>query len=392
MGVKLINRVKYNPIIYRIYYYIGNLLIRILSCFIKLDKKLIVFVSFGGRKYDDSPRCIYEKMIEDKRFYDYRLVWAYIEPNKHTEYKGEKVKIDTIRYFKILLKAGCWITNSSVERGLSFKRKHTLYINTWHGSAIKKMGSDLNKDNQSFVGLGQNNTDIMLAQGQYDVDVFSRVFNLPREKFIITGLPRNDELVSYNTTEKKNIIKKKLGIYSEKKIILYAPTFREYLKDEKNNCIIKLPINLKKWREQLSKDYILLFRAHYEIINTLNIESDDFIINVSDYPNLNELMIVSDLLISDYSSIFFDYSIMCKPMLCFAYDYDEYSSKRGLYFDIRKELNSHIENEDILIENIRQLPVEYEKHEDYAKKFRDKYVSGFGAATYKVLDLLSKKN
>lgn len=361
----------------------------LLKLFVKPQNDIIVFVSFGGRKYDDSPRCIYEQMLSDSRFDHYRLIWAFIEPDKHTIARGEKIKIDTFKYYKILLSARCWVTNSSVERGLSFKGRNVFYFNTWHGTPIKKMGSDIKSDSQAFASKGKENaTDIMLAQGQYEADIFSRVFNIDIDRFRVIGLPRNDELVPNNEahTQIRQKVCGKLSIPYNKKIILYAPTFREYSK-ENNNCIIAPPIDLAKWQRELSDDYVILFRAHYEITKALNIVESDFVHDVSDYGNLNELMISSDILISDYSSIFFDYSIQSKSMLCFAYDYEEYSAKRGLYFDMRQELGcSHIATEDDLLNAITTIDeVALQK---YCQRFRDKYITAYGQASKLSADII----
>lgn len=389
MNKRIVNFVKYSKVVYSLYFYIGSFLLRLARYFVKTDEKLIVFVSFGGRKFDDSPRCIYEKMIEDLRFTGYRLVWGFMEPQKFDIPVGGKVKIDTIKYYLLLLKARCWITNSSVERGLSFSGKNTFYLNTWHGSAIKKMGRDIVDNNQSF-GTKSNESylNAMLAQGEYDIEVFSRAFNIPPEKFHLIGLPRNDELVAKGSFPSiRNKVCKYLGIPADKHIILFAPTFREYSKDAIGNRTIDLPINVSKWREQLSDNSVVLFRAHYEVTKSLKVEDDFFWKDVSAYENLNELMIASDMLISDYSSIFFDYSIMEKPMLCYAYDYDLYQQQRGSYFDIRKELACQsISNEDELLTQIANTDMS--KASAVTIYFRNKYIGSYGEATTKTIQLI----
>lgn len=390
----LINFVKYNKLIYNIYYYLGSFFLRLLGIFIHQKTNRIVFSSFGGRKYDDSPRCIYEAMLNDSRFQDYELIWAFGNPEQFDIPAAKKVKCDTLEYYKTLLSASVWVTNSGMERGLSFKPKRIFNLNTWHGSAIKRMGTDIGKDNASFVSnVKDTHDDIMLAQGKYDIDIFSRVFRIPKENFRITGLPRNDELVNCNTIENRKRIRKLLGIDEEKTVILYAPTFREYDKDAGMNCKFNLPINIDKWQHQLGGNFILLIRAHYEIVKLMDFQDNDFIKNVSSYPKLNELMIASDLLISDYSSIFFDYSIMDKPMLCFAYDYEKYSSHRGMYFDIRKELEGNHENEDQLITSI--LSLDFCKAISITRRFRNQFLEEFGNASQKSVDIihnyLSKK-
>lgn len=379
--------VKYNKLTYSIYYFIGNLVLKLLKIKLVCQDNLVLFVSFGGKKYDDSPKCIYEAMIKDKRFSNIEYVWAFNEPNKYILPKGRCVKIDTINFFIVALKARCWITNSSVERGLSFKNKYTYLFNTWHGTPIKKMGVDIPLDNTSFRSKSKSTINILLAQSQYDQILFSKAFECPLSQIHILGLPRNDELIGDNKN-RVMLLKRKLNIPIDRKIILYAPTFREYTKDG-TGCVLNLPVCFDKWENVLSEKYIVLFRAHYEVCGKMNICNKDFIIDVSLYPDLNDLMLVSDFLISDYSSIFFDYSIMDKPMLCFAYDYDRYNRERGLYFDIRKELSDEIiENEDQLLDKI--LHLDYQKSIQRTIAFRNKYVTEYGHATSKSLDILAK--
>lgn len=383
----LINRVKYSPWLYNVYYHIGSLAVKILGWFIKKDQTLIVFSSFGGRKYDDSPKCIYERMIHDHRFDDYNIVWAFIHPEAHDIPCGKKVKTDSLAYYKALLKARCWVTNSSMERGLSI-RCNVFYYNSWHGTPIKLMGNDIHRSNLSFSTKGHGCLhNVFCAQSQFDAAIFKRSFGIPDQAMKIIGLPRNDELSKVYGKDYVNRIKEKLGIPKDKKVILYAPTFREYTKDENLNCIIAPPIHIEKWKEKIGQKYVLLFRAHYEIVKVMNVESDDFMKDVSAYPNLNELMIASDMLISDYSSIFFDYSIMGKPMLCFAYDYNEYESKRGMYFDIRQEIGCmDLNTEDKVLSEITSM--DRKMRVAIAQKFRDKYVTSYGKATELSLDLI----
>ena len=388
-SVSLINRVKYSKVLYSIYFHLGSMCISLLKCFLKSDEKLIVFNSFGGRKYDDSPKCIYEAMLKDSRFADYKLVWSFINPHAHDIPKGKKVKTDTFLYYKTLLKARAWVTNSSMTRGLAFCGIYTFQLNTWHGTTIKVMGSDIKASNRSFrIKKGKpNSKDIMLAQGKYDVDMFSRAFNRSRDSFQIIGLPRNDVL-AHQSGQLRNELKERLGIDPQKRVLLYAPTFREYEKDDGNNCISAPPIDLRRWEKILGERYILLFRAHYEVVNVLNVADSDFVKNVSSYPSLDDLMIASDILISDYSSIFFDYSIMHKPMICYCYDYDKYQKERGMYFDIREWLPS-ADDEDALLQLITSTDVNIES--EATKVFQERYVTEYGSATQKSLDIIRQE-
>lgn len=386
MKQKIANFIKYNKTIYIIYYYAMSLFINILKLFVPSDDKLILFNSFAGRKFDDSPKAIYEVMKSDPRFKNYRLVWAFHEPEKIQLDGVTKIKTDGIKYFIIALAARVWITNSSVERGLSFKGKNTFYLNTWHGSPIKKMGSDIGSENQSFKSKSKNKVDIMNTQSYFEADIFSKCFGIPRDHFIEVGLPRNDELINY-TINKREEIKRHLNIPFNRKVILYCPTFREYEKDENNGVVLVPPINLDKWEHALSDKYILLFRAHYEVSRVMKINDNSFVRNVTDYPALNDLMIVSDILISDYSSIFFDYSVMDKCMLHFTYDYYDYEEKRGMYFDIRDYLSGS-SSEDELIKILLYMNYQLEVKKTIA--FRKKYMNFYGDASKKTVDYIAE--
>ena len=383
----LVSQVKHTKLFYNAYFYIGSYFIRLLKLFIKPNDRLIFFSSFSGKSYDDSPRAIYEGMIKDHRFDDYELVWDFRDPQKYDIERGSIIKTDTLNYYITLLKARLWITNVSMYRGLEFTGINSYVFNTWHGSAIKKIGIDV-KGRNAFVGkTKQKRGNVILAQGKYDVEKFSHAYEMPQQSVLAFGLPRNDELVYNNKPDIINELKAHLGIAPDKKVILYAPTYREYQRDNNKNSIFSLPINIGKWEEQLSSDFVILFRAHPEVVKVLNIVENDFVKDVSSYPHVNELMLMSDLLISDYSSIFFDYSILGRPMLCYAYDYDQYNETRGVYFDIREELASEdLSDENVLMDTI--LKLNWEERCKISLAFRNKYVESFGDATQKSLDYL----
>ena len=375
---------KNNRIIYWGYNLIVSFILKIFSIFIKTDNMMILFNSYGGQKYDDSPKAIYEYMLKSKKYNNYKMIWAIDNPNllpRNTKY----VKNNSIVFFITALKSKYWVTNSSIERGLKFKQKNTIYINTWHGSAFKFMGNELKSSNTKFR---VSKPDYFYAQSKYDVDVFSKAYDLNNDIIKIWGLPRNDELCCVNEDKIKKI-KKSMNLPLEKKIILFAPTFREY--DYTNDgCFIAPPIDIKKWEKLLSNEYIVLFRAHYEINKVLNIKDNSFIYNMTDYPKLNDLMIISDILISDYSSIMIDYSILERPIFCYAYDYEEYCKKRGLYVDLNKELpNGICLNEDKLLLSIKNC--DYKIQSKKTKKFKSKFVEKCGDACSSIDKIIKKE-
>lgn len=384
-------RIKSSKVLYNLYFYTLSILLKAVGVFVKTDENLILFNSFGGKRYDDSPRAIYELMRKDARFINSKLVWAFHDPsNCKVPDETIVVKSDTLGYFLTALAAKIWITNSSMERGLDFKKKNTVCFNTWHGTPIKKMGVDISDDNQSFRSKINIRADIILAQGQYDVDIFSHAFELPKSSFKVIGLPRNDILARFTENDTLRI-RKKLGIAEDKIVLLYAPTFREYTRGKDQSIELRLPINPEVWLKELGAGFVVLFRAHYEVASYFDFQHHDQFIDVSRYQDLNDLLIVSDALISDYSSIFFDYSIMEKPMYCFAFDYDEYLKNRGLYIDIEKDFPCVVHRtEDSLLKEIHDFQKNYNQNVDKVKTFRNRYVTSYGNAAKKSCDILAK--
>lgn len=381
---ELMKIVKTSSGIKKVYNRVGSLLLKFIGLFIIQDDKLILINSFGGKKFDDSPKAVFEYLKQDERFKDYKIAWAFHKPEEYDVPDAIVIKTDNLKYFITAMKAHVWITNSGIERGLSFKKKGTIYINTWHGTPIKYMGLDKNRIAPSQIPAC--NYDMQNAQSKFEADIFSRVYNIPYERMLICGLPRNDILIN-NDAETQIKFKKKLGLPIEKKIILYAPTFREYERDTARNCVLKPPIDFENWKKTLGEDYIVLMRCHYEVAKLLGVGIDgEFVKDVSDYSTLNDLMLASDMLISDYSSIIFDYSILDRPIIVYTYDFETYKEKRGLYLDVREELIGGSVTEDELLSIIVNL------NEDDALKrvreFRSKYVTAYGHATERTVDAI----
>lgn len=386
---KLSYLLKSSKFLYDLYFYVMSGILKLIGLFIRTDGKLILFNSYGGKKFDDSPRAIYEQILSDVRFADCKLVWAIQEPDTvKVSGSAQVVRADSLQYFITALKARVWVTNSSMERGLDFKKKNTICFNSWHGSAIKVMGIDIKDENQSFKSKVLVRADIMLAQSQYDIDTFSHAYQLPVSSFRMTGLPRNDVLANYTKNDVCRI-KEKLGIEKNKIVLLYAPTFREYTKGTSNEVVLNVPMNLQYWQDMLGDNYVVLFRAHYEVAKHMKVDGYPLFLDMSSYPDLNELMIVADALISDYSSIYFDFSVTHKPMYCFAYDYSEYMANRGMYLSLKDELPCAIhQDENELVTELLQFSETKEEMQKRTASFQQKYVTECGHGAEKSCEII----
>ena len=362
---------KHNYAVNRLFTWGVSTVMKVWGVFVPMDKKLVIF-SAHSRKYNDSPRTLYEYMINNPKYSEYKFVWALEDPdNVNVPGPAMKVKSDTIEYFKLTLKAKYWITCVNIERSLHYKKKSCRYLNTWHGTPFKYIGNDVS----SRKDFDFSSATFWCYASQYEKEIFKRAFKVREESLIPTGMPRNDVL--YNTTDEEILsIKRCIGLPLDKKIILYAPTWRESV-DHGATYAIKPPINTKYWEEKLGNEYIVLFRTHGYTNKLLGIEFNDVIRDYSQYPSINDLLKVSDILISDYSATMTDYSILERPVLCFTYDYEQYKEERGLYIDYEKDMPSGVlRNEDEVISYI--INMDYAEECKKTKEMIKDKISYFG--------------
>lgn len=368
--------IKHISFIQWVYQKVMSLVFRVMGLFISVDDKLVLLSSYGGDQYSDSPKVLFEAMKSDPRFAGFHYVWAFGDPAKFDVPGAEKVKIDTLSYFKTALRAKVWITNVNIERGLHFKKKSQVYLNTWHGTGPKKGGNAVKgrKDYDfSYV-------DIVCVDGKYARDEMVNWFNARDEHLLYSGRPREDELFTFTYDDTKRV-RSALKIPDDKKILLYMPTWREYG---------NLELNTELWEKELSAEYVMLVRAHHFAKKGISVSGDRFWIDVSSYPDVNELYWVADILISDYSSAFFDYGLLGKPMVCFGYDYEKYEAGNGFLMDLKNEFPSGIKRTEVdVIEFIRSM--DYQVESNRCKAYVDGYVKHPGSATQMCIDKIYEK-
>ncbi|STD00508.1 CDP-glycerol glycerophosphotransferase family protein [Erysipelothrix rhusiopathiae] len=377
MKKKLDYILKHNKILLIVFTKTLSMIFRFVGLFIRTEENLIL-ISANSRGYNDSPRAIYEYMKKDPKYAQYRFVWA-VDDVTQTIEGAELVKADTWQYFKTALKAQYWITSVNIERGLHFKKKKTVFLNTWHGVAINEMGNAV----AGRTDFDWSDTDYICYSAENERPIYYRDFNARPESMIPTGLPRNDEL--YHVDPNKVIeIKKNLNIPEDKKVILYAPTWRDS-EDFGKSYQIKPPIDCDVWKKALSDEYVVILRTHPYTNELMVVTFDDFFFDGTMYPRVNDLMMISDMLISDYSSIIFDYCVLERPVICFGYDYEAYAEKRGFYIDLETVIPSGIiRDETHLIEHIKSM--DYEEQVAKTKVMKENHVTYGGNATEQIVN------
>jgi len=358
---------------------------------LSVKNNLILFESFLGRSYGDSCRYIYEYMLKENEAgrlsnetvigENPRFVWCIDNKNARIPGKHKEVKQFSLRYFYYVARCSVWINNMRQPAWYE-KREGVTFLECWHGTPLKRLVFDM-EDVHSFspkykmtVYKQSRNWDYLLSDNRFSTECFKSAFLYPEEKILELGYPRNDLLYGDDRDERARRIKEKLGIPMDKKVVLYAPTWRDDEYYGPAQYKFDLPLDLEMMK-QLKSRYFFVLRTHYFIADHLNIpeEDADFVMDQSRYNDIGELYLIADVLITDYSSVFFDFANLNRPILFFVYDFEKYAGVlRGFYFDMTTGCPGPLlkTNEEILdaLENIDCVEEQY--REKY-KEFRDKF-------------------
>ena len=377
--------------------------------FNKVDEKTILFEVFGGRNYSCSPKYIYEKMITMPEFKDYKFVWSFKDIDAHEIKKTDNlilVKHASKEYYKYCASSKYWIVNSIMGEHIK-KKKNQIYVQCWHGTPLKRLRNDIEvsgsvlntiKEIRKRNDRDSSRFDYFLSPSKFATEKFTSAFNLKnlgkKDIIIEEGYPRNELLFTYTAEDVKRI-KEKFGVPSDKKVIFYLPTFRDNQHTSGVGYTYSLNIDFDRLKEKFSDKYVILFSAHYFVANSIDLSKyEGFVINANKkLDDINELYIISDIIMTDYSSVFFDFANLKRPMLFYMYDLDSYKNNlRDFYMDL-DELPGPIaktqEELEYNLENIEEISKQYkEKYEKFNKKFN--YLDDKDA-TERVINKIFKK-
>lgn len=357
---------------------------------VPVDPKMILFEVFMGRQYGCNPRAIYEYMIRDERFSDYRFVWVFRDPSSKKQFpdlaRAEVISKYSRKYFRYCAEAGIIVTNSNLDYRIQ-KKPGQVFLQTWHGTPLKRLRCDIqaesgNVNNTLYEIRMKNDIDVVrydyfISPSAFATEKFISSFNMKAlgiEDIIIeTGYPRNDILFSRDE-ETVRRIREGLGIPEDKKVILYAPTFRDNQHDGAT-YVYESPLDFDRLRDRFGDEYVVLFRAHYFVADSFDFSRyEGFVINASALDDIKELYLISDLLITDYSSVFFDYANLERPILFYMYDLDAYSNDiRGFYIGLDELPGEIITEEDRLLDAIAELKETPDTYHEKYQAFNAKY-------------------
>lgn len=317
------------------------------SILYKLDNKKVLFRAYNGLRYNCNPRAISEKLHEIAP--DMKIVWCLKNPEQIKDVPSyvQIVRKGTFAEFRELFTAKFWVFNAGIV--IPHKRKGQLYMDTWHGDrAFKRV--DISADGSTSLADSYKHADVILSGSDYGDKVIRTAMKHDGE-ILHCGSPRND--IFFKDYSKLAMdTRKALHLEQFDRLVTYAPTFRG--KDSGME-----PIDFSSLIERLEKrdgkKWGVLIRQHYKVKPDESWSKDSRIVDASSYPEMQDILLISDVVISDYSSLVGDYVLLGKPTVLYVPDLDEYKSGRGLYFDIEKSPFKFAQTANELFDIIEQM-------------------------------------
>jgi len=300
----------------------------------RVEPGVVLFDSWRG-KYADSPRAISEEL--HRRNGPYRHVWVVEnEDDPMLPAWAEPVRPNSRQHLAALGRAQYIVANSGMP--IYWRKKPgQRYLQTWHGTPLKKVAFDIERPQMADARRYLRNFardvgywDLLLSQNPFSTATLRQAFKYTGP-VLESGYPRNDLLSSPDAGNAREETRRRLGLRDGERAILYAPTWRD-------NAVFELELDLGGLAERLGPQTRFLLRAHNSVARTVEEQSHPQVIDVSAVPDVRELLTAADVLVTDYSSVMFDFAITGRPIVLFAYDLEHYrDTLRGLYLDLERE-------------------------------------------------------
>jgi CDP-glycerol glycerophosphotransferase len=363
-----------------------------------VNKRKIIFSSFNGKRFFCNPKYIFNDIYG--KFINMKYVWCLNQYNPEmSEYKDTIiVKTNTLVWTYHMMTSKVIIVNTHLPSFLPY-RNDQIIINTWHGGgSYKNVGIseysssvDINWGNRDFrrmLILSSKNVTYFISSSKVFSEIMHKHLYIADNKFLPIGMPRNDILFK-NGNICANKIKEGLNIPVDTGIVIYAPTFRGSHSQSETQIIIKLNVQkiITTLKNRNKKEFVFLFKGHPSFPNNLVCNEA---MDISSYSDLQELLLIADVLITDYSSSIWDFSLMFKPCFLFAPDLDQYlTHDRGFYTPIAEwpfplaKTNEELCN-NIMNFNQEEYNAKVKKHHEDLGSYEQ------GTATEKVTELLQE--
>ncbi|PYC78115.1 hypothetical protein C7C46_17465 [Streptomyces tateyamensis] len=297
-------------------------------------RQAVLYDNFGGRGYADSPRAVHAELV--RRGAALEHLWTVDDAQAELPPGVVPVRVGSAQWYRALATCRYLVGNTHLPEFLQ-RRPDQVVVQTWHGTPLKRIAHDV--DHPWLRGSGYlerlarevPHWSLLVSPSPFATPILRRAFRY-RGEILESGYPRNDQLVRPDQRAAQ-LVRRRLGLTPERRVVLYAPTWRE---DRRHGEGYRFDLHLDPAaaRRVLGPDTALLVRPHAHVRDRLPGAGDGFLYDVGDYPDVQDLLLIADVLVTDYSSLLFDFAIRGRPMLFFTYDLEHYrDALRGFYLD-----------------------------------------------------------
>ncbi|WP_030759673.1 bifunctional glycosyltransferase/CDP-glycerol:glycerophosphate glycerophosphotransferase [Streptomyces sp. NRRL F-2664] len=354
-------------------------------------KDIVVYDTFQGHGAGDAPRAVHEELL--RRGEKLEHIWLVRDGRTEVPATARAVQYDSVEWWEVLARARYFVTNDSVPT-LFQRRPGQVVVQTWHGTPIKQIGHDFVHDYYTspeiLEGLAHDSAQwtLLASPSSYATPLLKRALGYEGE-VIESGSPRTDALVRPDA-QRIAEVRRRLGLPEGKKVVLYMPTWRENCEGWSGGYKLDLRIDLEQARRELGEDHVLLIRGHHHVTEQVREGvRDGFVVDVSRWPDAADLLLVADVLISDYSSAIFDFALTDRPILLFTYDLEHYrATLRGFNFDlVEKAPGPMLTDSESLIAAVRNADAVGAEYAGARAAFREEFCDlDRGDAAARVVD------
>jgi CDP-glycerol glycerophosphotransferase len=353
----------------------------------------VVYTSFDGAQYSDSPRAIHEELV--RREAPFEHLWVVRDGQSEVPDSARSVREGSRAYYEALGSARFVVTNDLFPTWFA-RRPDQVCLQTWHGMPLKRLRADTPAkrvqrgrfaiDWQQQVRNWQH----VLSPSSFATPILQSAYGIEGE-LLETGYPRGDLLAGADRDELGLEVRRRLGVPEGKRTVLYAPTFRDDVYDLDGAYRLDPRLDLESLQAAVGDDTVVLFRRHPYVVDAIPTDPAGALRDVSAYPDATELLLAADVLVTDYSSIMFDYAITGRPMLFHAYDLDPGANGvDGFPFDFAETVPGPlVRTADELagaLGDIERVQAEYaSRYADFTAKFCE---LADGQASARVVDRL----
>jgi CDP-glycerol glycerophosphotransferase len=356
-------------------------------------REAVVYDSFNGKQYSDAPRAVHEQLLA--RGADVEHIWVTRDGQAPVPDGTRTVEANSREWFEALATSRYIVANTHLPPWIR-RRDGQVIAQTWHGIGFKRVAFDMDSvqfANPSYLEkLEQEapNWSFLVSPSSFCTEIMRRAFRYEGEVAEI-GSPRNDLLFSGDRATITAQVRRTLGISGDRKILLYAPTWRDNVFYGPGRYKFDMRLDASRFPPNIQRDYVLLVRRHPNTVDDLLGHDSDFVYDVANYPDVRDLLVAADVLVTDYSTISLDFLNTGRPILYYTYDLASYRDNlRGFYFDLEGEGPGPVlETTEEVVTALGDLDAVQRDYRDRYERFREIYCHAEdGRATDRLIDRL----